>query len=128
MSAPGESRGGIWAAGAGLLESLLATAQNRVELLAVEVQEEKCRVVEAILCAAALAAFGMMSLTLVTFTLVVAFWESARVAVLIGLSGVYLLAALWAWRALRLRLRRRTAFSGTLHELTKDRACLKAEN
>jgi uncharacterized membrane protein YqjE len=88
-------------------------------------QEEKCRLVEAILCAAAVAAFGMMALSLLTFTVVVLFWESGRFAALTGLSVLYLLGTALAWRALQSRLKARSAFASTLDELKKDRACLE---
>ena len=77
-----ESKPGVWASLKRILDTLLATAQNRIELFAVELQEEKCRLVEAILCAAAVMAFGMMTLTLVTFTIVVFFWENGRLPAL----------------------------------------------
>ena len=128
MSAPDEPSPGVWASLKRILDTLLATAQNRVELFAVELQEEKCRLVEAILCAAAVAAFGMMTLTLVTFTVVALFWENGRLAVLIGLSVVYLVVTALAWRALQTRLKTRTAFTGTVGELKKDRSCLETEN
>ena len=128
MSATGEPSQGVWASIQRTFDILLATAQNRVELFAVELQEEKCRLVEAILCAAAAAAFGMMTLTLVTFTLVALFWESGRLAVLIGLSVVYLVVTVLAWRGLQTRLGSRTAFTGTLNELKMDRSCLGEEN
>ena len=128
MSAPDEPSPGVWASLKRIADTLLATAQNRVELFAVELQEEKCRLVEAILCAAAVAAFGMMTLTLVTFTVVALFWENGRLAVLIGLSVVYLVVTALAWRALQTRLKTRTAFTGTVGELKKDRSCLETEN
>lgn len=125
MNAPGEPQHGVWASLKQVIATLLATAQNRVELFAVELQEEKCRLVESILCAAAVAAFGMMTLTLVTFTLVALFWESGRLIVLVGLSLLYLGGTAWAWRLLQVRLKSRSAFSGTLGELNKDRAALQ---
>lgn len=128
MSASGELSQGVWASLKRILDTLLATAQNRVELFAVELQEEKCRLVETILCAAAVAAFGMMTLTLVTFTVVALFWENGRLAALVGLSVVYLVVTALAWRALQTRLKNRTAFTGTLGELKKDRSCLETEN
>ena len=119
---------GVWASLKRLLDTLLATAQNRVELFAVELQEEKCRLVEAMLCAAAVAAFGMMTLTLVTFTVVILFWENGRLPALAGLSVLYLISTALAWRALQSRLKARSAFAGTLDELKKDRACLDSNN
>ena len=78
MSEGPDKKPGVWASLKRIGDTLLATVQNRVELFAVELQEEKCRLVEAILCAAALASFGMMTLSLVTFTVVILFWENGR--------------------------------------------------
>ena len=128
MSEATETKPGVWASLKRILDTLLATAQNRVELFAVELQEEKCRLAEAILCAAAAAALGMMTLTLVTFTVVILFWENGRIPALVGLSMLYLVGTALAWRALRSRLKARSAFTGTLEELKKDRACLDTDN
>ncbi len=128
MAEAAETTPGVWASLRRILDTLLATAQNRVELFAVELQEEKCRLVEAILCTAAVAACGMMTLSLATFTIVVLFWEKGRLAVLGGLCGLYLVGTALAWRALQKRLKARQPFADTLGELNKDRACLKTEN
>ena len=128
MSDKAETKSGVWASLKRVLDTLLATAQNRVELFAVELQEEKCRVVEAILCAAAVAALGMMTLTLVTFTVVILFWENGRLPALSILSVLYLIGTALAWRALQSRLKVRSAFTNTLDELKKDRACLDTGN
>src|SRR4249919_1741834 len=128
MSEGTEMKPGVWASLNRILDTLLATAQNRVELFSVELQEEKCRVVEAMLCAAAVAAFGMMTLTLVTFTVVILFWENGRLAALAGLSVLYLVGTVLAWRTLQSRLKTRSAFATSIEELKKDRACLGRDN
>lgn len=128
MSEGPDKKPGVWASLKRIVDTLLATVQNRVELFAVELQEEKCRLVEAILCAAAVAAFGMMTLSLLTFTVVILFWENGRLAALAGLSVLYLVGTALAWRALQARLKARSAFAGTLDELKKDRACLETDN
>jgi uncharacterized membrane protein YqjE len=128
MSDTPESPGGILASLRRILDGGLEMLQNRIELFAVELQEEKCRLIEAILWASAAVVLGMMSLTLLTFVIVIWFWDSARLAVLLALGGVYLLGTIVAWRGLRARLRRTTAFSGTLDEIKRDRACLETEN
>ena len=128
MSEALETKPGILVSLKRILDTLLATAQNRVELFAVELQEEKCRVVEAMLCAAAVAAFGMMTLSLVTFTVVLLFWENGRLPALAGLSVLCLVGTALAWRALQSRMKTRSAFAGTLDELKKDRSCLGTDN
>ena len=128
MSDDTDTKPGVWASLKRMLDTLLATAQNRAELFADELQEEKCRLVEAILCAAAVAAFGMMTLPLVTFTVVFLFWENGRLPALAGLSALYLVATALAWRALNARLIARSAFTDSIAELKKDRACLETDN
>ena len=127
MSEASETKPGVWTSLKRILDTLLATAQNRVELFAVELQEEKCRLVEAMLCAAAVAAFGMMTLSLVTCTVVVFFWENGRLPALAGLSVLYLVGTALAWRALQSRLKARSAFVGTVEKFKKDRACLETD-
>ena len=128
MDEASDTTPGVWASLKRILDTLLATAQNRVELFAVELQEEKCRLVEAILCTAAVAACGMMTLSLATFTIVVLFWEKGRLVVLGSLCALYLVGTVLAWRALQTRLKTRVGFTDTLEELRKDRACLRTEN
>lgn len=122
--ASSEQKPGVWASLKRVLDTLLATAQNRVELFATELEEEKCRWIEAFLCAAAVAAFGMMALSMVTLTVVIVFWENGRVPALITLSVLYVAATALAWRALRQRLKDHKPFAGTVGEFKKDRSCL----
>src|SRR5947207_9525712 len=114
MSEPKEKSGGIFSSLRRVLDGGLAIAQNRVELFAVELREEKCRLVEAIIWASAAVAFGMMTLTLLTFVVVILFWEDARVAVLLPLSLRYPVPTFLAWRGLRMRWSNASACSGTL--------------
>jgi hypothetical protein len=53
MSAASDTQPGVWSSLKRILDTLLATAQNRIELIAVELQEEKCRLMEAPLCGVA---------------------------------------------------------------------------
>lgn len=108
-------------------ELTLATAQNRIELFVVELQEEKARFVQAVLLAAAAIALGAVALTLVTITVVVLCWDNGRVPALGVLSGLYIMAsAAAAWR-LKKKLGA-PPFSATQAELEKDRACFQADN
>lgn len=109
-----------------LCDTGLAALQNRVELFSVELQEEKCRVIELLLLTGALVALGMMTLTLVTVTTIYLFAENARLVALIVLTLLYGAGTALVWRKLQARLRSREAFSGTVGELQKDRACLNS--
>ena len=122
------SKSGLWNSLKRIIDALLGTAQNRIELLAVELHEEKCRLAEIIVWTAAVAACGFMALTMVTFTIVFLFWEQGRLFVLIALSVLYVAATAFTWHRLQLRLKGPSAFSGTIGEIKKDRECLKTDN
>ena len=68
MDDPPESAPGIFSSLRRLAVGLLATAQNRLELFALELQEEKCRLIELVIWVSALVALGLMSLAMVTLT------------------------------------------------------------
>lgn len=124
MSDANESANGIWMTTKRILDTALATLQNRLELFAVELEEEKVRLVEILVLAAAAAIFGLMALALVTLTIVVLFWDNGRMFALGGLCLLYVGAGAWTWRALQARLKARSAFADTISELRKDRECL----
>ena len=128
MDAPTLSHHGLWGWLNGTLDALLATAQNRVQLFAVECQEERYRTVEAVVLAMAVGILGALTLVLGTLTIVVLSWDGERIMVLLSLTVIYLLGAIVVWRVLRARLRRHRPFSSTIDEVRKDRSCLSIEN
>lgn len=109
------------------LRATAAIAQNRLELLLVEVQEERTRLFDMLMLAAVAVACGLLALITISFTLVVVFWDNYRIAVLVGLSLIYILAAAAGFWQLNARLKRWQAFSATLAELRKDCAWLDAQ-
>jgi uncharacterized membrane protein YqjE len=119
----------------GVLESLrtlcdagLGLLQNRVELIAVEIQEEKARLVKVLILAGAMVLLGNMAAVLGTATIVVLVDKSAQVPVLAGLSLLYLLLALGAFLALRRILRSAPPpLKDTVSELKKDRDWLDSQ-
>lgn len=118
-----ETNNGLFASAKRLADLTLATAHNRVELFAVELQEEKCRFIQAVALTAGAIALGVSALALVTITLVVLFWENGRIPVLCVLSGLFVVAACLVVRALRKCLAGGPGFRSTLSELERDRAC-----
>ena len=104
---------------------LLTIGENRFELLMVEVQEERERLLRAILLALGVAAFGLLAGVSLTGAIVVLFWELSRVAALLVLTGLYGATAVCLYRRLTLLLRGWQNLPATLDQLRKDRACLE---
>jgi len=104
---------------------LLTIGENRFELLLVEVQEERQRLLRAILLALGVAAFGLLAGVALTGALVVLLWEFSRLAVLLVLTGLYGATAVFLYRRFTLLLRDWQNLPATLDQLRKDRACLE---
>ncbi len=104
---------------------LLTIGENRLELLMVEVQEERARLLHAILLAFWTAAFGFLAAVAFSVVLVVLLWEFSQVAVLLTLTGLYGTAAVVLYRRLTVLLRDWQNLPATLDQLRKDHACLE---
>lgn len=107
-------------------DALLGTVQDRLELFSIELQEEKFRLIQTFVWICAAVFTGMMAVTFASLTLVYLFWESARLAVLGGLTLFYvgaLGAILVAFR--RFIARQPKPFAATRQELEDDRACIR---
>jgi uncharacterized membrane protein YqjE len=110
-------------------DGLLATVQDRLKLFTIELQEEKFRLVQTFIWISAAVFAGAMAVTFVSLVLVYVFWESARLPVLVGLALLYIASFLAIVSAFRRYLARQPEpFSATLHEIGKDRACIRTEN
>ena len=106
-------------------ERLLTIGENRLELLTVEVQEERERLLHAFLLALGVAAFGLLAGLTLTAAIVVLLGQYSPFAVLLTLTGLYGVAAVCLYRRLTLLLRDWQTLSATLEQLRKDRACLE---
>ena len=104
---------------------LITTGENRLELLMVEVQEERERLLHAFLLALGVAAFGLLAGLTLTAVIVVLLWAYAPVAALLILTGLYGAAGVCLCRRLTGRLRDWQTLSATLDQLRKDHACLE---
>jgi uncharacterized membrane protein YqjE len=123
--APATFLGSLRSLGDGLLESV----QDRLELFTVELQEEKFRLIRTFIWICMAVFSGMMAITFASLTLVYLFWDSARLAVLVGLTVLYsgaLVAIIFAFR--RYLARQPSPFAATLHEIGRDRECIRGEN
>lgn len=119
-------------AGGGLLESLrrllatlLALAATRVELVTTELEEEMHRLARLLLWSAASLLAATLALLLGAVTVLVACWDSYRLAVAGGLTALFTLAAAGGWWAVRKQLRERPALlAATRRELDNDQTAL----
>ena len=110
----------------GIVDAGLQTVQTRLELLAVELQEEKLRLaglaLNAVL-AGLLLGFGLMFLLVF---LTVLFWEEHRLLALGISTAICLIGGLLAASKAAHAFRSGTKlFSASLAELTRDRAALR---
>jgi uncharacterized membrane protein YqjE len=104
---------------------LLTIGENRLELLAVEVQEGRERLLHAFLLALGVAAFGMLAGITLTATIVVLLWASSPWAVLLTLTILHGGAAVYLCRRLSALMHAWQTLSVSLDQLRKDGECLK---
>ena len=107
------------------VQRLLTIGENRLELLTVEVQEERERLLHAVLLALGVAAFGLLAGLTLTAAIAVWLWTWSPLAVLLILTGLYGAAGVWLYRRLTGLLCNWQTLSASLDQLRKDRACLE---
>jgi uncharacterized membrane protein YqjE len=123
MAEPGERGGGTIASLGRLIRTVLAVAQNRLELLLVELREQRWQFLNALLLAGLVVLLAAMTMLTATVLIVVVCVRADRLDVVVGLTVVYLVATLVGGWRLRNRLRNWAPFSATMAELKKDKAC-----
>jgi uncharacterized membrane protein YqjE len=128
MEEPRESTPGIFASLGRLLKTVLAIAHNRLELLLVEMREERWRFFDALLLAGVVLILALMTLMAATIAIVVVCLMAKRLDLVIALILLYLAATIFSLWRLRKRLREWEPFSATLAEIKKDKACLDEKN
>ncbi len=108
-------------------QRLLTIGGNRLELLMVEVQEQRERLLFAILLALGVATFGLLAGMAFTAALVVWLWASHPEAVLLTLAVLYSAGAVALYLRLAGLLRDWKSFTATLEQLRKDRVTLEKD-
>lgn len=110
-------------------DALLGLAQNRVELFAVELQEEKLRALNALVWLVVALSFIVAGVLVALGALALYLWNVAAYFGLIALAVVSLAAGAGVLWKIRQRIRSGpTPFSKTIDEFKKDRACLETES
>lgn len=113
----------------GFADSLIGSAHDRLELLAVELHEEKFRLIQIFIWISGIVFLALLAMVFISFAVVVLFWDTARVAVVAGLATAYSAALVAAVLGFRRYLKTQPKpFAATLGELREDRECIRTEN
>lgn len=104
---------------------LLAIAENRLELLTVELQEERDRLILALLLSLGVAVLSLLAALALSAALVVLFWAQSPLGVLLGLTALYVIMGVCALTKLRRLMADWETLPATLNQLRKDRACVQ---
>lgn len=124
-SPPAEESSSFAAASGRLAHRLLVIGENRLQLLLVELEEERERCLRAVCLAIAVAVFGLLAGLTVTMMVVLIFWDHSPVVVLAILCALYAGAAgCFAFKLVRFQKDWQT-LPATIEQLKKDRECME---
>ena len=124
--APGSS--GLLGNLRGFADGLIGSAHDRLELLAVELHEEKYRLIQIFIWISGIVFLAMLAVVFASMALVVILWDTARLTVVCSLAAVYIVALVVLIIGFRRYLKRQPKpFAATLSELREDRECIRAE-
>ena len=115
------------ARGRSLLAELLRIAQTRLEMLAIELEQEKLRITRALRLAAVVVVCGWLAGFTLVLWVALSLRPDVRFIVLGALFVLFVLGGLASWIALRRSLRRDPPFSRLIGQLRLDRASLGQE-
>jgi uncharacterized membrane protein YqjE len=119
------SLGQLAASARAFVRRLLTIGENRLELMMVEVQEQRERLLHAILLSLGVAAFGLLAGITLTGAVVVLLWDVSHVATLLVLTVLYAGTGAFLYWRLTMLLRDWRNLPATLDQLRKDRECLE---
>ena len=125
-STDGAPAGGLMETIRSFLASWVAVVKTRVEIISVELEEQREWLEHLVLLAVAALFCLSLGLILLTLFVVVLFWEKYPLVVLGGFTVLYLGAGIGLWLTLKSKLKHKPRlFAATAHELGKDYAALQ---
>ncbi|MBI4623759.1 MAG: phage holin family protein [Verrucomicrobia bacterium] len=126
MAEADSGTGGLLGSARRVGSSLLALLHTRVELFAVELQEEKLRAIRLLVWLSVAVALGVAGILVAVGVLGLFLWQRAGYAGVIGLAVAALTgAAALLWMIHRRILRGPDPFAATVAEIGKDLECLR---
>ena len=129
MHESGPPSSGILASLRRMADTVLSTIHNRVELFALELEDEKHWLIKTLLWTAGTIFFGVLAVTFFTLTVVLLFPDEAKRWILIVFCVIYIGLFIGACMGLRKLLRAKSPpMSDTLSELKKDITWLRSKD
>ncbi|AJK45215.1 phage holin family protein [Burkholderia plantarii] len=111
-----------------LLGSVFALLQTRLELVGIELAEEKERLIGVLFLGLAAMMLATMALISLTVLVAIAFWDTYRWQSLAVITAVYAIGSIGCGLKARMGLREApSVFEATLHELEKDRELFRGK-
>ncbi len=111
-----------------LATTLVALLQNRLELLATDLEEERIRLLQLLFWAAGALFFCALGVLMITVLVVLLVWESHRLTGIVVLAVVFLAIGVGLAIGVRNRMHLRSRlFSSSLDELAKDKDRLTSQ-
>jgi len=105
-----------------IIGSLYSILETRLELIGIELAEEKDRLIGVLFLGLAATMLAGMALFALTALVAIAFWDTWRWQALAGITAVYAIAAIiCGWKARQGLRNAPLVFQATLHEFEKDR-------
>ena len=104
---------------------LLAMCRNRFELISVELQEERARLIQALLMTLGIAVLGLLAGISLTGAVAILLWQHSPGLVLIGMAAIQASSAWFLYRNLSRLLAAWTPMQGSLQQLEQDREALQ---
>lgn len=104
---------------------LLAIGENRLELLLVEMQEERNQLLQALVLVLGVAAFVFLAGVALTIMIVVLLWEQSPIWALVVLASLYAAIAVLLYRRFAALRRDWRTLPATFDQIRKDRECLE---
>lgn len=104
---------------------LLSIGENRLELLTVELMEERDHLLRSVLWLTGTAVAALLALLTLSAGLVVLFWPHSPATILFVLGAFYLFAGMWMAQRLHDRLSGWRSLAASLDQLRKDHTVLK---
>ena len=120
MAESGQATGGLFATVRQVLASALKTVKVRIELMSVEFQQEKARLVQLVILGVVTGVIAVLALTGVTACVILSVAEESQYNALKIFTGLYFVLAVVLGLVIRARVKQKP-FARTIGEFEKDR-------